>query len=165
MSCMSRGAEGQQEPSLPPFCPCCHQPLPGGHCHPGESANGAGRCWGRFVFSSPVINPWQIRGAPGEQTRPGQSKNASSQPGKQFHVQDSPSPEPLPSWHCLAAPRRCTDKQERQGTWQGKPCSSEGPSAWRSRDVRLLRHLLACCPPQPALLEGLGSVLTPQPQN
>lgn len=72
---------------------------PGGHCHPGEAANGAGCCWGRFVFSSSVINPWQIRGAPGEQTRPEQSKNASSQPGKQFHGQDSPSPVPLPSWH------------------------------------------------------------------
>lgn len=76
--------------------PTCHHSVPAATSHcpprrplpPWEAANGAGRCWGRFVFPSPVINPWQIREALGEQTRPGQSKNASSQPGKQFHVQD-----------------------------------------------------------------------------
>lgn len=83
MGYISQGAGGQQEASLPPSR--CHQPLP-----PWEAANGAGSCRGWFVFPSPGINPWQIRGAPGEQTRPGQGENMCSQPGKQLHVQGFP---------------------------------------------------------------------------
>lgn len=43
MSCMSQGAGGQQEPNMPPFCPCCHQPLP-----PQEATKlwgGSQWCW------------------------------------------------------------------------------------------------------------------------
>lgn len=98
MACPSQGAGGQQEANLP--LSRCHRPLP-----PREAANGAGSCRGRFVFPSPGINPWQIRGALGEQTRPGQGENTCSQPGKQLHVQGSPSPEALPPWHRTTAAR------------------------------------------------------------
>lgn len=165
MSCTSWGPAGTQPATILSLLSPATA-TPGGHCHPGVAANGAGHCWGRFVFPSPVINPWQIREAPGEQTRPGQSKNASSQPRKQFHVQDSPSPEPLPSWHCLAAPRRCRDKERQAGNVAREAIQQWGFQHTETKaPARLLRHLLACCPPQPALLEGLSSVLMPQPQN
>lgn len=54
---------------------CCH-------C-PSEGATKCSSQWwqpprGEVCFPFPGINPWQIRGAPGEQTRPRQGKNTCS---------------------------------------------------------------------------------------
>lgn len=67
VGCVSHGVGGQREANLPP------NPLPPAAATL-EAANGTGSCWGWFVFPSPGINPWQIRGTPGEQTRPGQGR-------------------------------------------------------------------------------------------